>query len=768
MIESVKRETVLQLFQTQKLSKIWYYIYYRSEKRRAYITGFVKVTAVEPIDNVQIKLNEGKNKLKKDEKKIKAHSIPKKESLDSKTLKNENPQIKKTTRKSGNKRISKKNPEAPKISKKNSVIVTATRANIYRKPDIKSDIIDTVEKGTILTLVQKQNLPKIWHCVSFYSKKRKVFTNGYVKFTAVERIDDTQKTIIESQKKEDIPKADKHLTTGVIDAQEGLIETRKYEEIPIADSHLIKKVDNAQEAKISKKEIHAEKMLSIKITPTEIIPSLQKISENLLSTAAPTLEINAFKKIIEPPVEIKAEQMAFLSPSPSLEVMAFHKEKAKPLFSVLSIKKLKNSKYAKEKHTQIEEFPEKQEIRVESPKTMDIQNFAKPKKVKVSAEITNVYLKPNIKGEIVEKVKKGMILTLDQKQESPKIWKYISFYSEKKKSHIKGYVKSTAVEKIDYAQISTKTASEKLKLEEKKHLTHISQAEETAISSKLEKEVSRIKKSHKEEEIKATAVKTSEIQKRISKIGGFVQDSLAETAYVDKKISKKKVSASQKLKEELKEVGEREEFKAEEDSLNTASKTKEPTASQNIKKEKIQIEESYKQKEMRPLPAKKRSHKKRSKLITLGIGYGQSYGGAGGFIQVNTKAGLAFHAGVGYFPSSLIYSETDWVKGKMLFSGGLKYYLPFKTNPIYLYLDLQYCGIGVEVAHVFSGKFYNGPLFDNVQKTLWGPSFFCGIEAKMGLIGFNGALGLSYNTTEAEWLDQNIFLTFDFGLLLYF
>jgi len=108
------------------------------------------------------------------------------------------------------------------------------------------------------------------------------------------------------------------------------------------------------------------------------------------------------------------------------------------------------------------------------------------------------------------------------------------------------------------------------------------------------------------------------------------------------------------------------------------------------------------------------------------------------------------------------------VKGKMLFSGGLKYYIPLKTDPLHFYLDLQYCGIGVEAARVFSGKFYNGPLFDNVQKTLWGPSFFCGIEAKMGLIGFNGALGLSYNTTEAEWLDQNIFLTFDFGLLLYF
>ena len=413
--------------------------------------------------------------------------------------------------------------------------------------------------------------------------------------------------------------------------------------------------------------------------------------------------------------------MPFLSPSPSLEVMAFQRLKGI------------SEELRKEEHTPIKKIQTKSEIIPVPAKTTDVQNIAEANKVKVTAEITNIYRKPNIKSEMVEKVKKGTTLTLSQKQKSPKIWKYISLYSEKKKSHIKGYVKSTAVEKIDYAQINTRTASEKLKKEAKKYFTLIPKAEKIPVPSKLEKEVSRIKKSHKEEEIKATAVKTSEVQKRISKIGGFVQDSLAETAYVDKKISKKKVIASQ-----------------------------------NIKKEKIQIEESYKQKEMRPLPAKKRSHKKRSKLITLGIGYGQSYGGAGGFIQVNTKAGLAFHAGVGYFPSSLIYSETDWVKGKMLFSGGLKYYLPLKTNPIYLYLDLQYCGIGVEVAHVFSGKFYNGPLFDNVQKTLWGPSFFCGIEAKMGLIGFNGALGLSYNTTEAEWLDQNIFLTFDFGLLLYF
>lgn len=168
------------------------------------------------------------------------------------------------------------------------------------------------------------------------------------------------------------------------------------------------------------------------------------------------------------------------------------------------------------------------------------------------------------------------------------------------------------------------------------------------------------------------------------------------------------------------------------------------------------------------MPAKTISPMGKFRLITFGIGYGQSHGGAGGFIQFNTKAGLSFHGGIGYFPAYLIYSGSDWVRSTMLFSGGLKYYLPLRVNPLSLYLDLQFCGIGVEAAHIFSGVFYNGPLFDNVQKTLWGPSLLGGVEVKMGRIGLNGALGFSYNITEAEWLDQTIFLTFDFGLLIYF
>ncbi len=161
--------------------------------------------------------------------------------------------------------------------------------------------------------------------------------------------------------------------------------------------------------------------------------------------------------------------------------------------------------------------------------------------------------------------------------------------------------------------------------------------------------------------------------------------------------------------------------------------------------------------------------KKRLNPITLGIGFGQSHGGFGGFIQLNTKSGISFHGGIGYFPTSVLFPELDWVSNTLLFSGGLKYYLPIDSDPIHLYLDLQYGGIGVKAALIPVGwNWYDGLLVENIQKTLWGPSFLGGMELNFGSFGLNGALGLSYNITELEWLNENLFLTLDFSLLIYF
>lgn len=734
VIETVEKETVLNLFQKQRLSNIWYYIYYRSEKRKSSIAGFVKVTSVEFIENVQKKLNEAKSKLYK-EKKIRVHPASKKENINTQKLVNATHQIKKTPIKPEIKSKIKKSstPEktsvVPVISKSKSIIVTATKTNIYKKPDIKSDVIETVNKGVILTLSQMQKSPKIWHHISFYSEKRKTHISGFVKSTAVEDKDKIQETLITQKKSKEIPSPT-------------YLPLKK-----VADTQKINKVVSFQ--KIS------EPPVDIKIRQ---MPNLFPF---------PTLKITAFQDSEGSPEKLIKEETnieVHLLPSKRFDSFPIAKEgtkgfeKEKQFFSVSKTQDLSTIQKIKEEKIQINQQPVKAIEKPQAANISKIQNISKAGKIRVFAESADVYGKPNIKSHVIDTLEKGTILTLSQKQKSPRIWKSITFYSKKRKSNIKGYVKATAVEKIDYAGTSTNTRTEQMKIEDKTYPIYIPPTKEMDIPVKLEKDTARIRK-FQEEEIKTTAIETGEeLQSRISKAAGFAKDSLIEVFY----------GTLESPSKEHDVIEEKPQLKVEEESINVSSPTKEIVSTQNLKRKNIQGKKPNEQIKMKPRLKETRAAKKKFKLITLGMGYGQSYGGAGGFIQVNTKTGFAFHAGIGYFPASFVYSETDWVKGKMLYSGGLKYYIPLKTDPVNFYLDLQYCGIGVEAAKVFSGKFYNGPLFDNVQKTLWGPSFFGGIEVRMGLIGINGAVGFSYNITEADWLDKNIFLTFDFGMLLYF
>ena len=184
--------------------------------------------------------------------------------------------------------------------------------------------------------------------------------------------------------------------------------------------------------------------------------------------------------------------------------------------------------------------------------------------------------------------------------------------------------------------------------------------------------------------------------------------------------------------------------------------------------DRIRKEEQPVMKAPNPVPSGMKAVRKPFKWLTLGLGYGQSQGGAGGFIQFNTKAGISFHGGIGYYPTTYIYSGCDWVKDVTLFSGGIKYYLPLNADPLHLYFDLQFGGIGVEAAQIIKGIWHYTFVFDYKQKTLWGLAFLGGLELRWGRVGLNGALGLSYNITKLDWDIEDYFLTFDLGLLFYF
>jgi len=98
----------------------------------------------------------------------------------------------------------------------------------------------------------------------------------------------------------------------------------------------------------------------------------------------------------------------------------------------------------------------------------------------------------------------------------------------------------------------------------------------------------------------------------------------------------------------------------------------------------------------------------------------------------------------------------------------MKYYLPFGSESLRPYLGLQYGGLSVEAVQVETGIWYGQKIYENIQKSLYGPSLLGGMEWRMGFLGLNGSLGLSYNTTAWDYWDRNLFLNGDIALVIFF
>lgn len=77
--------------------------------------------------------------------------------------------------------------------------------------------------------------------------------------------------------------------------------------------------------------------------------------------------------------------------------------------------------------------------------------------------------------------------------------------------------------------------------------------------------------------------------------------------------------------------------------------------------------------------------------FSLGLGYGNSYGGLGVCGQVDFTEMIALHAGAGYFPAIEEPAEDT-----LLFGAGITFYPKMELDPFKLYVDLQFGGIGVE------------------------------------------------------------------------
>ena len=378
--------------------------------------------------------------------------------------------------------------------------------------------------------------------------------------------------------------------------------------------------------------------------------------------------------------------------------------------------------------------------------------LAVEKKVRVSAERAPVYAEAHTDSYRIEIVRKGTILTVFDSGESTVTWYYVYYRSKRWNSQVTGFIQASMVEevsdkpeeKIPLKKIKPKpekppekvlVATSPLPYRPHTSLPTLAMEEEPRVFMYIEPSPP------EKEEIVLQQEKWEEVQPRIEK---------------------PKV-APVKVKPKIEQI-----MVTESVGISPVLVSKSYALPESRWEEKPRVFLSIDTKPAQPPQPKKPRLPGEKSLFTLGAGYGPSGGsGLGGFVQFNTQKGFSFHVGAGLYPTTYFYSEHEWAKNQVLFSAGVKYYLPFKTDWIRTYLDLQYGGISIEAVRLVTGIWYYQYTYENIQKTLYGPSLLAGIELRFGKIGLNGAIGLSYNTTEWNYWEKDYFLTADVGVLIY-
>lgn len=352
---------------------------------------------------------------------------------------------------------------------------------------------------------------------------------------------------------------------------------------------------------------------------------------------------------------------------------------------------------------------------------LSIHAVSKEVQVIVIANSAPIYSESHSESYKIETVKKGTVLTLFESGTKGSNWLYVSYQSPRWRAKVTGFIQSRLVEKL-----SDKKPAEMPK--------------EEIREAKDEPEVKEIPALTSLPPYKKYSLTDARASWENPRWFSLKVESRADTS-----VSPAKVVPI--IKEKRKESA----FEVREESVKVEEKA-----------------EAEKEEEPQVRP-KKIPRLGKPSWLTLSLGYGPSGGsGLGGFVQVNLKNGFSLHFGAGYYPTSYYYSEYDWAKNRILYSVGVKYYLPFGFGRIRPYLDLQYGGISVEAVRVVTGIWYSQYTYENIQKTLLGPTFLAGAEIKTGAIGLNVAFGLSYNTTKWEYWDRDYFLTGDVGLLIFF
>jgi hypothetical protein len=149
---------------------------------------------------------------------------------------------------------------------------------------------------------------------------------------------------------------------------------------------------------------------------------------------------------------------------------------------------------------------------------------------------------------------------------------------------------------------------------------------------------------------------------------------------------------------------------------------------------------------------------KKNKYFSVGVGYGNSYGGLGLRLQqrFGNKLGFGWHAGVGYFPGQVLDMEPS-----VWFCGGAKFFW-YKA----WYINITYGTVARYKQEQYYWGYYYG--YQSEEGNLYGPSFMLGGDWFFNKVfGMNGALGVSVLPDNPYYM-QNAVATIDFGFIFKF
>ncbi len=367
------------------------------------------------------------------------------------------------------------------------------------------------------------------------------------------------------------------------------------------------------------------------------------------------------------------------------------------------------------------------------------------RKVRVTAERASVYIEPSRGSTQIDIVTKGTLLNLLQKNKVKNTWYYVSYSSPRYGARISGFVLDSSVELM--GETIPRPSGEK-KAPEKAGSRSVVPPTKPPVRPEVEekRETKPEPPAPKiEEALTLTALPKSHLI-----VLPPAEISLLDQPWRLVEVVPFKEKPLVKKEEEVAPVPPPEKRREVEKQPEKAEPEAKPPEPQVIRPPRA--------------PAQRRG----PGGISIGLGYGSSFGGAGACLQVSSGIGLALHMGAGVFPTTLIYSDTDWVKNETLWSVGIKYYIPIRSPLFYPYIDIQYGGLRVEAAQVLIGIWDFDYIYKKEQKSLWGPSVLTGIELRMGWFGISGALGISYVTTSWEFLKDKTSLSFDTSLFVHF